>query len=280
MKKVLINLILILSFVTGCDSSKNPSHDLTQNLLCYAFAECGNSPGTKFAMIGDSWTDLLFGVPAIQTLRYHLENNFGYKITGATIGGQELNTVVSTGLHLRTIRQSGNDLRFVILSLGGNDLQFRPEAFAEDPAAERQRRFTQIESNLRKLIVSGNLYKQNKFGGRPLTWIIHGYDYPNPFNEAALSATTCKSSLNRAGIPDSDFEEFTTRNLDSYNALLNRLSSEIPGLKYIDLRKSLGGPPYSDESLMFDCIHPNSQGFFTLTNRFVSKMRIWTGDLK
>ncbi|WCL49934.1 SGNH/GDSL hydrolase family protein [Leptospira sp. GIMC2001] len=276
------NFILILSFLItiNCDTSKKKDDNLVENLLCYSFANCGNSNGTRFGMLGDSWTDLLFGAPAIQTLRYHLENSYDYKITGATLGGQEISRVLSGGLHIQVIDQAGADIKYMLLSLGGNDLQFNPGAYVLDPIGERAKRFAEFESNLKTIVYSGNLHKQNKYGGEPLIWIIHGYDYPNPLNENQLSSTSCRSSLLAAGFADSQIQQFTSGNLDLFNDFLQNLTFEIPGLVYINLRGNLGGPPYSDAGNMFDCIHPTSLGFKTITDKYVLQLKVTTGDEK
>ncbi|NCN11333.1 MAG: SGNH/GDSL hydrolase family protein [Leptospira sp.] len=273
-------LFLTLIFFTNCDTSKKKDDNFTDNLLCYSFASCGSSNGTRFGMLGDSWTDLLFGAPAIQTLRYHLEDSYDYKITGATLGGQEMARVLSGGLHLQVIDQAGADIKYMLVSLGGNDLQFNPSAFVADPAAERAKRFALIESTLKTIVYSGNLHKQNKYGGDPLKWIIHGYDYPNPFNENALSTTSCRSTLLAAGITEDNLQQFTSGNLDLYNDFLQNLTFQIPDLRYINLRGNLGGPPYSAAGNMFDCIHPTSLGFKTLTDKYVLQLKITAGDEK
>lgn len=275
------SVLLLFLFTVHCDSSKTPDQDLAANLLCNGFAQCeGTSPGTRYVMLGDSWTDLLFGVPAIQTLRYHLENTHGYKLTGATLGGQEMSTALNTGLHIQAIDEAGSDVRYVLLSLGGNDLQFRPAEYVGRIEEERNARFKAIESNLRTMIATGNAHKINKYGGEPLVWFIHGYDYPNPFNENSVSPTSCQSSLNSAGIEDDKIQEFTSGNLDAYNEFLRNLTQSMADLRYIDLRRTLGGPPYSDANQMFDCIHPTSIGFKLLADKYVQNLQLWNGESK
>lgn len=277
------NFLLILACVAifqNCDTSKKLEDNLVENLLCYSFANCGNAQGTKFIMLGDSWTDILYGVPAIQTLRTHLENDHHYKITGATIGGQQLGTVLASGLHIQAIDQAGADAKYVLLSLGGNDLQAQPGKYVPDMDSELNRRLQVLDSNLQKLMVTGNAHKINKYGGGNLLWIIHGYDYPNPDNITGLSSTSCRSTLVEAGIPDGDIQKFTSENIDRYNEFLSSLTFKYPDLRYIDLRKTLGGPPYSPANMMFDCIHPTSIGFKILTNSYVAKLKIWTGEDK
>lgn len=276
----LIILVLTIFLFSNCDTSKKRDDNFADNLLCYSLGSCGNSNGTRFGMLGDSWTDLLFGAPAIQTLRYHLENSYQYKITGATLGGQEMTRVLSGGLHLQVIDQAGADIKYMLVSLGGNDLQFNPASFVADPVAERARRFALIESTLKTIVYSGNIHKQNKFGGEPLKWIIHGYDYPNPLNENALSSTSCRSSLLAAGVADAQIQQFTSGNLDLYNNFLQNLTFQIPDLRYINLRGNLGGPPYSAAGNMFDCIHPTSLGFKALTDKYVLQLRVTAGDEK
>lgn len=272
-------IFFIMMGLSNCDSPKTADQDLTANLLCYSFAQCeGTSPGTKFVMLGDSWTDLLYGVPAVQTLRFHLEKEHNYRITGATLGGQEMSRVLTSGLHIQAINEAGADVKYVLLSLGGNDLQYRPAEYVADPEGERNKRFAQIETNLRNIILTGNAHKMNKYGGDSLTWIIHGYDYPNPFNENPLSPTSCRSSLLNAGLAESQIQDFSSGNLDRYNEHLISITTRISDLRYIDLRGTLGGPPYSDSNQMLDCIHPTSLGFKLITNRYVQNLKFYVGE--
>ncbi|TGN10942.1 SGNH/GDSL hydrolase family protein [Leptospira ilyithenensis] len=267
-------LILVIGFfglVSNCDTKKEYTNDITANMLCYTLAACNKSNPSKVGMIGDSWTDLLLGFPAVDALRVQLEKNHGYQITGATLGGQTLNAALNLGLHFQVIDQAGADIHSIILSLGGNDIQARLSEYSSNPDSVQAERLSTIKSQLRTMIQSGNAYKISKYGGQPIRWIIHGYDYSNPFKTPVIlnSDEGCKSAFASAGIvlTDSEVPVFSAKQLDGFNEMLRSFTKEEPYFYYVDLRKTLGGPNISNPDLMLDCIHPNSLGFSLLAGK-------------
>lgn len=240
---------------------------------CYSLAICTNDRGTKFGMVGDSWTDLVFGVNAIETLRVQLEKYHNYQIKGATLGGTTLSGAYQRGAHIQTIDEAGPSIKYVLVSLGGNDLQFTPSAYVNNFSAEKQSRFLTISGLIKDMITSGNAYKLNKWGGDPLIWIFHGYDYPNPDN--ANGSTSCRDTLKAAGFTDTQVDVDMKTLLDDYNSLLYNLVFQIENFRYINLRSTLG-TSVSEKQYMFDCIHPNSIGFRLLGNRYVLSLEAYT----
>ncbi len=273
-------LVAALFVLSACDSRKNVFDSADANLACLAAADCGTAArGTRFGMIGDSWTDLLLGVPAIRTMSDFLQEDYGYGITRATLGGQTLRVALQTGLHYRVIDTAGPDLKYMLLSLGGNDLSFNAAAFTADPAAERQRVFDEIRANLLQMIRDGNNYKISKWGGGPLLWIIHGYDYSNPDNPfGTLSVEGCRSTFISRGFTDAQVDGDIRATLDLYNTWLAETTALEVNLRYIDLRGTLGGPPISDVGNMFDCIHPTTGGFSLITARYVTSLELLTNN--
>lgn len=276
-----IYLLIFLFFLYHCDNKRHGNEELTENLMCHGFALCGGkASGTKFIMLGDSWTDYIFGVPVIQTLRYNLENTYDYRITGATVGGQELDNVLAGSLHIKAIDEAGSDVRYVLISLGGNDLLNNPAAYLKDFEQESNSRLSKIERNLEELILTGDNAKIEKYKGSPMKWIIHGYDHLNPDNENSFSNTGCRKDLVESGFGDEDVEKYIHKNISLFNDRLVSLSNRIQNLYYINLRGTLGGPPSSNKTLMFDCIHPNSAGFRLITDRYVQQLKQISGEDK
>jgi hypothetical protein len=277
MKHILISILLL--FLVSCDTKKDKVIDNYQtSLLCFSYGICpSSSPGTKFGMIGDSWTDLAVSLPLIEALRLQLEKYHGYKITGATLGGRTLQEAEAIGLHKQIIDTAGPDLKYMLISLGGNDLQYKPSAYLNNMDVEKQSRFSAIRNIALKMVREGNAYKILKWGGSPLIWFFHGYDYSNPDNIQREDETSCRSTLNSAGFVGNEVEKFSISVLDDFNTLLYNLSLEEPQIRYIDLRNTLGGPP-SPKSLMFDCIHPNSNGFRLLGERYVNVLKGYTNN--
>ena len=270
--------------VPGCDSRKDTLADPVATILCEASATCAHGRSTAFGLLGDSWTDLAGGQPLIRDLRDYLEDDYGFRLTGATLGGQKLATVLHGGLHFEVIRRGGAGMRWMIVSLGGNDLTFNSTQFIANPAAERARVLGLIQRDLLELVQSGNAYKQSNFGGAPLLWFVHGYDYGNPDNVFTSTAFTsdigCRSRLRSSGYSDALIDAELPRNLDGYQDMLLHATRQEVTLRYIDLRRTLGGPPFSNRALMFDCIHPTSVGFGALASVLVHAIDATTGGLR
>lgn len=275
------SLIIVSSFLTvsNCDTKKDYFDDAALNIICYSFAGCGKKQPTRVGMIGDSWTDLLLGFPAIDTLRIQLENKHGYQITGATLGGQTLKAAFSQGLHYQVIDQAGADVNTILLSLGGNDLQANLSEYANNFEATKSTRLREIKNDLKVMIQSGNAFKLSKYGGAPLKWIIHGYDYSNPYKSAVIPGADegCRTKFISAGVSSENVETYSVSILNSYNEMLRGITSEEPTFYYTDLRRSLGGPPIAKSELMLDCIHPNNLGFEIIGNNFSKLISPITG---
>jgi lysophospholipase L1-like esterase len=269
---------LILTYLINCDTKKNNLSNLDKQFACYSLAICDDKRGVKFGMIGDSWTDLVFGVNAIETLRVQLEKYHNYKIVGSTLGGTTLEGAYGRAAHIQVIDEAGPSLKYILVSLGGNDLQFQPGKYIQNGFdIEKANRLSLIKKTINELIISGNAHKINKWGGDPILWIFHGYDYPNPDN--ATNSTSCRDTLKQANFTDLDIDQNMTKLLDDFNSLLSSLVFEIPSFRYIDLRKTLGSSK-SESQYMFDCIHPNSIGFRLLGDKYSSYIKAYTNNEK
>ncbi len=266
--------LLLITLCFGCDSKKGPSENLAINSLCYIYASCNGQTNSRVGMVGDSWTDLLFGLPAVETLRIQLQKYHGYEITGATLGGQTLNVALNQGLHIQTINEAGPGVTTILLSLGGNDLQANLSQYVGNVDSTKQARFANIRQNLKTLILTGNEYKISRFGGAPLRWIIHGYDYSNPDKGAVIPGSDegCVSKFTAAGFSAVGLNTFTGNLLNDYNEFLRSMTREEPNFYYVDLRRTLGGPPISRADLMLDCIHPNDLGFRSLGTKYANSI--------
>jgi hypothetical protein len=288
-KYLLITFILFLG-LSNCDSQKK--NNLLFNdkqFACYVLAICSEERGVKFGMIGDSWTDLLFGTNFIETLRVQLEKYHGYKLIGSTQGGETIDGVLKKGSHLRVIDKAGPSLKYMLISIGGNDLQRDPEDFITNEfETEKTYRLNKYKKDLKNMIASGNAYKLSKFGGEPLLWIIHGYDFASTDNEVLESSTTtCRTTLLEAGWTDAqingtDLVNSLPNSFNEFNELLRNTTTEEPGLRYVDLRYTLGASASnnysSNPSLYIDCIHPNSVGFRILGEKYAKILQGYTNN--
>jgi lysophospholipase L1-like esterase len=260
-----IGLLLVLSH---CDTKKRYEDNIINNIFCHSFAICNDQKPARVGIIGDSWTDYALGLDILETLRTRLEVDYGYKFAGATLGGRTLSGAVDQGLQFQVIDDAGADIKFIIVSLGGNDLQANLSEYVGNVETVQASRFAKIRTNLKRMIQSGNAYKLSKYGGQPITWIIHGYDYPNPFMPVIRGNSGCKSLFDEVGLNVPDAAIFTRDQLDALNNTYISIANEEPTLLYIDLRRTLLGPPTSQAQFMNDCIHPNNLGFKLLADRF------------
>lgn len=287
----LVFLVFLLLFnLTNCDSQKQDKFNLTpEQFTCYVLADCSSGRGVKFGMVGDSWTDLLYGTNFIETLRIQLEKYHNYKIVGATKGGETIQGVMALNSHLKVIDEAGPNLKYMLISLGGNDVQGNPGAYSTNGfITEKNTRFTTYKNNLKQMILTGNTYKVSKYGGTPLIWIIHGYDFASPDNEKVPSSTTtCRTTLKAAGWSDAQIDGTDTQfnlptTFNQFNDLLRNLTSEEPYLRYIDLRYTLGASSsnkfQSNPNLYFDCIHPNDVGFRILGEKYAKAVEGLTNN--
>jgi len=277
MQKLIIILVL---FFLNCDSPQSKAEHWNHQLLCYSLGSCNDERGTRFGIIGDSWTDLIAGQPLIRTLRVQMEEDYGYRFTGATMGGQRLQNVKNEGIHFQVIENGGPDLKYMIISLGGNDVMNNFSEFIPDINGELGSRLYNLENGIIDLVNSGNSYKKNRWGGEDLVWFFHGYDYLNPDIPTLPNTFMCRLNLNLAGFTDAEVDSFHPVFIDRYNEMLHHAAALHHSIRIIDLRGTIGGPPFSSENLMFDCLHPDTTGFTPLTAAFVAKMQFWTGDEK
>ncbi len=261
-------IVALLAFAQ-CESKKeSPLDSILLNARCDLLTDCP-SGGAKFGMVGDSWTDLAAGLPLQRDLHDWLIDGYGYRVQAFVLAGHtaeaELNLLRGFD---RVIRNGGPELKYMLISLGGNDLLANNRAYWTNGVdAELDTRLARLDVTHRQIIAQGNYIKQTLYGGDPLVWFINGYDYPNP----NLENSCVRGSLN-AGMPVSQAAQQTARMIDRYQTYLQGLTSRVTGLHIVDLRGTLGGPNESLVSLKLDCIHPNSAGFGLLAARYVASI--------
>lgn len=269
-------LVAMIFTLANCDTKKEPlPQGFLEQFLCFSGAICEHQKGTRFAMIGDSWSDLVFGQPAIEALRLQLERYYGYRITGATRGGETLVNVATGQTYQRVIDQAGPDVRYMLLSLGGNDLQFAAERYVGNFETEKSQRFDSLQHYLLDMIRKGNTYKVQKWGGAPLLWIIHGYDYTNPDVPSIEGSISCRPRLLTQGFSEAEVSTFGVKLLNDFNDRLQQITHMEPQLRYINLRGTLG-EAVAKQEYMYDCIHPNSIGFKLLAEKYVQWLEGYT----
>lgn len=267
----ILGALLLSSSANATSSSQGTSQTTPQSQTSF-----------RFGIVGDSWTN--FGSAGVSDLRVQLANR-GYQMTGTTTAGITLSTALSQNLHRRAIDSAGNTIKYIIVSLGGNDYQNNLTAYINasvNGGTAVTARIATIQSNLNTMINDGNSYKISRYGGGNLIWILHGYDYPNVTVPLCTIATPITSSYTTwgtsLGASVADVNYVATTGFNALNTMYQNVASASGGsVRYINLRGTLGGPPNSNSASMFDCIHPNTNGFNLIANAFVSVMTTFTG---
>ncbi len=273
---LIVFLAALSAAFTGCDRHETPAQQVELALRCDFLTVCDSMQHTPYGMVGDSWTDFFAGLPAQRDLHDWLEEEHGYRITSSIIAGQtaEVEVNMFRGFE-RVIRTAGPELRVMVVSLGGNDMLANTRQYQVDGVnVTTASRLARLEQNLRRMIAEGTVLKDELYGGAPLLWVIHGYDYINPEIE-----NSCVRGALQAGMTVSASESFGVSMLEDMNARYRQLSETIPNFRYVDLRGTLGGPPKSSPSLKVDCIHPNDQGFRLLAARLALGIEAAAGAL-
>lgn len=268
---LLITAITLFT-IGACDRRSSQKQVMVESIRCTVIGSCGQN--TQFGMVGDSWTDFAGGVPILADLRDHLVDNYGFQLTTSNLAGLTLRFEWENRRGFeQVIHQAGPKLRFMLLSLGGNDLMSSSGDYSNHAQSTLDSRLASFDNQLRLLITDGDLLKQSLYGGPPLTWIIHSYDYPDP----VLDPQCVSGYVAGSGDPTAnDLPRFIE---DGFNTKLQYLTTQIPNLRVIDARGTLGGPPSLD-SLMFDCIHPNNNGFTQYSAAYVVRLDAITGGAR
>ncbi|MCR9145237.1 MAG: SGNH/GDSL hydrolase family protein [bacterium] len=264
-------LAVALAAMPACDSQK--SDDIPNAIDCYILSLCFQE-NTRFGMVGDSWTDFGLGIQIQRDLRDWLEVSHGYNMTEVVLAGQTLEADLNRARGFqRVIERAGPELAYMLISLGGNDLldNINEYGSAADPNTVLDARLNAYEANLRNMIAQGDFLKIQMYGGEPLTWILHGYDYANPEKVSGCNLTTGSFS---AAQKDTLFQT----NLDQYNIRQQAIAASMNNVLHIDLRGTLGGPPTSNPGLKIDCIHPNDPGFEIIASRYAAGLQLITQE--
>jgi lysophospholipase L1-like esterase len=265
-----IVLVATLAGLPACDSQK--SDDVGNAVECYILSLCYQG-STRFGMVGDSWTDFGFGVQVQRDLHDWLVRSHGYNLTAVVLAGQTLADDLNQARGFqRVIEQAGPRLKYMLLSLGGNDMLDNINEYGiADPAPIIQARLDRYETNLRSMIAQGDFFKQHRYGGEPLTWVLHGYDYANPEKVAFCNLTA-------GGFSEDEKATRLASVLDQFNARQQAIAASLSNAIHIDLRGTLGGPPRSASGLKVDCIHPNDAGFEIIASRYATSLQQHTQE--
>ena len=263
-------LAVLCAVLPACDSKK--SDDPLNAVECYILSLCFQD-NTRFALIGDSWTDFGLGLQVQRDMRDWLVASHGYNLTAVTLAGQTLEGDLNRARGFqRAIEKAGPDLKYMLISLGGNDMLDNINEYGTTGVSTvTTARLEAYEANLRSMIAQGDFLKVQMYGGPPLTWVLHGYDYANPEKVTFCNLTT-------GGFSESQKQTLFQGILDQFNARQQAIAASMTNVRHIDLRGTLGGPPVSASGLKTDCIHPNDPGFELITNRYVTGLELITPE--
>ncbi|HMU82171.1 MAG TPA: SGNH/GDSL hydrolase family protein [Leptospiraceae bacterium] len=270
---ILFQAALILAATVHCEHPKQSALDsIALTSYCDLLAVCQKSDA-KFGMIGDSWTDFAGGLPVQIDLHDWLVKR-GYTIQASVIAGHTAEAELSYVRGFDRVIEQSPHIKYMLVCLGGNDLLANNRNYyVNGTDAEMDARIARLDFVHRSIIAQGDAHKIALWGGEGLTWIFSGYDYTNP----DMDQSCVRGSLN-AGMPLSQAPAQQQRIIDRYQTYLNSLPARAPNARSIDLRGTLGGPTQSLVGLKFDCIHPNSAGFYLLAQRYAENLEQMTPE--
>jgi len=271
---IFFSYIIASSFSTIlCINSKadRPALAMLVPLKCDLLDLC-STKDTRFGMIGDSWSDILEGTPLVRDLHDQLVYKWGYRIDADVESGRKLSDVTNSKNHLKLIRENPR-LEYILVSLGGNDLFDETGKYSlgelqgKDDLGDR---LDGLQKQILLIIEEGNSLKKILYGGENLRWIFHSYDYPNPSIDGKCIRGIMQSGTGEF-LPDA--YRWLDKITKGWGDVLSGIQKQRADFQYIDLRGTLGGPPTSNSKLMLDCIHPNSDGFNLIGDKYVLELQ-------
>jgi lysophospholipase L1-like esterase len=246
----------------------------------------GSSAGTLIAE-GDSW----FNYPFHDVLQM-LEDEHGYEVESVAHAGDRVEDMAFSGgqleefaRRLEKLLRNGKIPRAVLLSGGGNDIagdQFgmllnharSPNAGLNDSVVRGI-----VDERIRAshvTIISGITAIAQKYLGRPIPIVMHGYDYPVPDGRGFLGGFwMLPGPWLEPGFREKGFDDRATNTrtmqalIDRFNVMLKGVAASFAHVHYIDLRGTLANS--SDyKKYWANELHPTERGFRVVAGMFAA----------
>lgn len=197
---------------------------------------------------GDSWAE---GMAPLIAESFHRRGHTDMRIVNAGIGGTTAGQWAGWSDRVPGLMREYDDVRFVVLSLGANDLVGNLTSLQADA------RMPRIEKDLRRVVEA--IVAQDA----DVTISLNGYDYMNlvDFPQCGYVSlpASMKASLNRR----------INEAMEDLAAIVRRLDDDYPQVRAAPflgvMQKAAGQDPDSRRPsptrFMDDCIHPNTEGY-------------------
>jgi lysophospholipase L1-like esterase len=233
---------------------------------------------------GDSWFDYPWG-----DILNALDDDHGYDIESVANRGDNIEDMAYSGGQLdeftrllEKVLKAGKMPKAILLSGGGNDVIGDQFAVVLNHARSSLADFNakivegllneRIDDAYRVIIAAITKVCELKLG-RKIPIIVHGYDYCVPDGRSFwwIKGPWLEPAFERKGYDDMTIRKQMVRRLiDDFNSLLAKLASDIPHVRYLNLRDTLST---DDADYMDDWdneTHPTQKGFKAVTEKFAT----------
>lgn len=242
---------------------------------------------------GDSW----FDYPLNDVLK-GLEDDYGYEIESVAHKGDPIEEMAyargqldDLTRRIEKLLRNGLVPKALLLSGGGNDIAGKEFGMllnhAKSAIAGLNTQIVEgvIEQRIRLAyitILSAVTHICEEKIGMPIPILVHGYDYPVPDGRGFMGGWWfLPGPWLEPGFREKGFDSLSQRIkiakdlIDRFNAMLQKVAELEPfsHVRYINLRNTLSNKPANYKEWWANELHPTSEGFESITKRFVNVLQ-------
>jgi uncharacterized protein (DUF2164 family) len=216
---------------------------------------------------GDSWFNMppLFFVPT--AIADWIEKNRRFRMNNIADWGHTLAKMRIDRQHIKVMEANTPD--FFIFSGGGNDLQegIASGSYLNEYREERPANEYLTDSGKQGIAEIGAGYAEILEDVTTLfpdvKVFCYGYDYPRPL---VREGKYIGSVLREMGVPDGKMASIVSPIMDLLNATIDQATKNFESVQFLDLIGETQGYTWYDD------MHPDSEGFLTLSLKFEEAM--------
>lgn len=193
-----------------------------------------------------------------------ISKNENYNTNNIAYWGDTLSSIWSKKEYMKEI--DPDDTEFFMLGGGGNDLQKGIDRFIHNYSEERPLDEYLTQEGKDALALMGDQYRgilSEVSSAFPKVKILcHGYDYPRPRNGSKYIG----KYLQEKKIPEKKMNAVINPVIDQLNTVIKTEVKEVPQATFINLLN------VTDDYTWHDDMHPDTDGFMALAEKFETKM--------